>query len=234
MEQRSKGSELLFFTQSCLLLLLLCFGGSVEAYKNYTVGDSLGWYDNQMKPTVNYQKWATGKNFSLGDFLIFNTDSNHSVVQSYNFTTYKRCDYDNALENDTTEWSAADPSSTTPQPGTVAVPLLKVGMTYFFSGDYDGDQCRNGQHFKINVTYGQGLPASLKDPPDEAPGPANAVAGDDENAPDTVVPSNFNNPHEESSDDKVESGSVSLSVFLKHFGWQLNGFLILVGLICSF
>lgn len=59
-----------FFTFFCFLLLrLLCFSGSAEAYKNYTVGDSLGWYDSQEKPAVDYQKWADAKNFSLGDFL---------------------------------------------------------------------------------------------------------------------------------------------------------------------
>jgi hypothetical protein len=29
----------------------------------------LGWYDATVKSNVNYQKWADGKNFSLGDFL---------------------------------------------------------------------------------------------------------------------------------------------------------------------
>ena len=58
---------LLFFILSCLFLL--SFSGSVEAYKNYTVGDSLGWFDNLEKPNVNYQKWVAAKNFSLGDFL---------------------------------------------------------------------------------------------------------------------------------------------------------------------
>jgi hypothetical protein len=58
---------LLFFILSCLFLL--SFSGSVEAYKNYTVGDSLGWFDKLEKPNVNYQKWVAAKNFSLGDFL---------------------------------------------------------------------------------------------------------------------------------------------------------------------
>ena len=157
---------------------------------------------------------------------VFNTDSNHSIVQTYNFTTYKRCDYDNAQENDTTEWSAADPSSTTPQPVTVPIPLVKQGMNYFFSGDYDGEQCKFGQHFKINVTYGQGLPPSLKTSSDDSPAPTNPDSGDDESASDTVVPSNFNNPHD-SSDDKVDSGAVSLA--LKLFGGGLNGVLLLLG-----
>uniref|UniRef100_A0A5B7BTA1 Putative plastocyanin-like domain protein n=1 Tax=Davidia involucrata TaxID=16924 RepID=A0A5B7BTA1_DAVIN len=232
MEQGSNSLSFLFFILSCLLLLL-SFAGTVEAYKNYTVGDSLGWYDNLRKPNANYRKWVAGKNFSLGDFLIFNTDNNHSVVQTYNFNTYKHCDYNNAQENDTIEWSAAEPSSTTPHAVSVAIPLLKVGKTYFLSGDYDGEQCQHGQHFKINVTYGQGLPESLKNLSDESPAPASPNSGNDESAPDTVIPSNFNNT-QESSDVREESGSVSLSVFLKIFNRQLNGILILLGLICSF
>ncbi|KAL6340717.1 hypothetical protein AAG906_014407 [Vitis piasezkii] len=149
MEQRMlrSGSAFLLLL---LLLVFVSFSGYVEAYKNYTVGDSLGWYDNLHEPSVNYQKWVAGKNFSLGDFLIFNTDNNHSVVQTYNFTTYKHCDYENALENDTYQWSATIPPPPTPW------------------RDYDGWQCKHGQHFKLNVSHGQGLPPSLKDPADEA------------------------------------------------------------------
>ncbi|KAG5517313.1 hypothetical protein RHGRI_037911 [Rhododendron griersonianum] len=214
----------------CISLLLLCFSvPAAEGYKNYTVGESLGWYDTLQKPTVNYQKWVADKDFSLGDFLIFNTDSNHSIVQTYNFTTYKRCDYNDAQDDDTIEWSAVDPSSTSPQPVRVAVPLVKQGMNYFFSGDYDGEQCKFGQHFKINVTYGQGLPPSLKSPSEGAPAPANPDSGNDESAPDTTVPSNFNNPKESSDDDKVESGSVSLSVFPKLFRREMKGLLLLLG-----
>ncbi|KAJ8615241.1 hypothetical protein MRB53_034613 [Persea americana] len=62
--------------QICRILLFLfffsvflfCFS-KAAAYKNDTVGDSLGWYDKLQEPTINYQEWAAGKNFSLGDFL---------------------------------------------------------------------------------------------------------------------------------------------------------------------
>jgi hypothetical protein len=72
MEQRRKSSTssswfLLFSFLSCLFLSN--FLGSVGAYKNYTVGDSLGWFDKLEKPTVDYQKWVAKKEFSLGDFL---------------------------------------------------------------------------------------------------------------------------------------------------------------------
>ncbi|KAF6150208.1 hypothetical protein GIB67_023163 [Kingdonia uniflora] len=189
------------FLLLCSSLLLSLPGSVVEAYKNYTVGDSLGWYDNTQKPSVNYQKWVGTKNFSLGDFLFFNTDNNHSIIQTYNFTTYKECDFEDAELDDTIEWSTGDPSFTNLVPVTRAVPLTKEGITYFFSGDFDGEQCQHGQHFKINVTHGQGLPESLKSPSTvESPAP---TSPDDDSIPnpDTPVSSNFNNP-KESGDDK--------------------------------
>ncbi|XVF04902.1 hypothetical protein REPUB_Repub05bG0125100 [Reevesia pubescens] len=229
--QRSFSTSVLqFFTISCLLLLSL--SGSVTVYKNDTVGDSLGWFDTLEKPNVNYQKWADTKNFSLGDFLIFNTDNNHSIIQTYNFTVYKLCDYVDALQNDTIEWSAADPSAAAPHPVSVAIPLVKEGMNYFFSSDYDGEQCKNGQHFKINVTHGQGLPKSLEDPSDDAPAPNSPDFESGDSAPDTIVPSNFNHPIEEESDKNEDSGSASLLFYF--LDRKLNWFLILLGIVCIF
>ncbi|XP_050237070.1 early nodulin-like protein 17 [Mercurialis annua] len=213
---------------------LLLFSFSLaSAYKNYTVGDSLGWYDITENPNINYQKWADPKNFSLGDFLIFNTNNNHSVVQTYNVTTYKLCDYDNALDNDTVQWSTTDPSNTDTFGVTVPVPLLKEGLTFFFSGDYDGDQCKNGMHFKINVTHGKGLPESLKDPADQAPAPNSPDISGDDTVPDTIVPANFDHPKQVSDeDDMQDSGSILL--YSNFLGRKLNGILILVWVICLF
>ncbi|KAG6679081.1 hypothetical protein I3842_14G113100 [Carya illinoinensis] len=231
MEQRICNSPGLLPSILSCCFLLISFPASVQAYKNYTVGDSLGWYDTLEKPSVNYQKWAAGKNFSLGDFLIFNTDNNHSVIQTYNVTTYKLCDYEDAQEDDTTQWSDANPSTASPHPVSVPVPLLKEGMTYFFSSDYDGEQCNNGQRLMINVTHGKGLPKSLENPAEESPGPISQNSGDDESAPDTIVPSNFNNPNEENADSEP-SGSVSLSMHWKLKDRTLNGILALLGLVC--
>ncbi|XP_022152980.1 blue copper protein [Momordica charantia] len=234
MEQRNYRADPL--QPAFLLLLFLSLSGRsvVHAYKNYTVGDSLGWFDKLEKPAVDYQKWIAGKNFGLGDFLIFNTDNNHSVVQTYNFTMYKLCDNDDASANDTTEWSAADPSATAPYAVTVPVPLIKEGINYFFSGNYDGEQCQNGQHFQINVTHGQGLPKSMRDSSDEAPGPAVAPdTGDEtESAPDTIIPSSFDHPRNDvaDTDDKEASGSVSL---LLHFKFN-DLFFLLVGIASIF
>ncbi|GAB2277081.1 hypothetical protein Dimus_011790 [Dionaea muscipula] len=217
----------------CILLLVLCFIGSVDAYENYTVGDSLGWYDKLENPNVDYQQWVAHKSFSLGDFLIFNTDNNHSIIRTYNFSTYKACDYSG---DDITEWSATDPSATTVIPVTIAIPLVKEGMTYFFSGDYDGEQCKHGQRFKVNVTHGQGLPPSLRETDSSSsPAPANPDADNPESAPDTTVSSNFDHPKNstdssEGDDDggdgdaKKQSGCSSVS------GGIISAILVLFGL----
>ncbi|XP_058107419.1 early nodulin-like protein 18 [Magnolia sinica] len=226
MEHRTCTGVVFLSLCSCLVILC-CFSGGAAAYQNYTVGDSLGWFDNLKEPKINYKKWVSGKNFSLGDFLIFNTDKNHSVIQTYNVTTYRRCDYDNSEEDDTIDWSAGEPTFSA-QPVTVEVPLLKEGMVYFFSSNYDGEQCKHGQHFKINVTHGQGLPNSLKSPSTESQGPTGQAA-DDDSVPDTVIPSNFNNPVDGGGGVKGTSGSVSLSRFLRSRGGILNAIGVMLG-----
>ncbi|XP_077218477.1 early nodulin-like protein 18 [Tasmannia lanceolata] len=217
--EQSSYRNLLFSFQFCLLFL--SFSRSL-AYTNYTVGDSLGWFDSLLKPTINYHKWASGKNFSLGDFLIFNTDKNHSVIQTYNHTTYKLCDYNDAEEDDTLQWSESDPTISA-DAVSVSVPLLKEGSTYFFSGDYDGEQCKFGQHFAINVTHGEGLPGSLQSQSMDSPAPASP--DDDNSVPDTQIPTNFSSPVEGDSVQQT-SRSVSLAMFGK---WK--EFVVFLGLV---
>ncbi|KAG9154111.1 hypothetical protein Leryth_000596 [Lithospermum erythrorhizon] len=150
----SISSLIIFF-----ILFVVTSSTKVGAYKNYTVGDTLGWYDNTEKSNIDYQKWTAGKTFSLGDFL----SDHYSIAKSY------------------------------------------------------------------------GLPKSLKDPSDEAPGPVTPQAGDEESAPDTIVPASFDHPANVTDDSDIEqSGSVPLSVFAGLFGVQLHGILILMGLYCIF
>nr|XP_043631694.1 cucumber peeling cupredoxin [Erigeron canadensis] len=206
-----------------------------SAYKNYTVGDDLGWFDKLEKSTVNYQKWASSKTFSLGDFLIFNTDNNHTVVQTYNSTIYNLCDDSDSLDNDTFHYASPDPSAAIVHPVSVAVPLLKVGPTYFFSSDYDGEQCENGQKFSINVTQGQGLPPDLRPPSPEAPGPVSQQSGDD-TVPDTLVPANFDHPKDlgdADSDDDDDDGKKKKSngVIIQNSRWGFLKISILFGVL---
>lgn len=201
--------------RSCLLLAVVAIlsAASVpraEAYKNYTVGDDKGWYDGLTLPGVDYQDWADAYNFSLGDFLIFNTDKNHSVVQTRNQTLYKSCDYNDSGPDDTVEWSAVAPEFSK-DAVTVAVPLLKEGPTYFFSGNYDGEQCENGQRFAITVAHGQGLPPDLRPADAEAPVPAAGPGAAADTAPvlDFSHPKNVSTTDTTAASDDEPSSSTS-------------------------
>ncbi|XP_064954782.1 early nodulin-like protein 18 isoform X2 [Musa acuminata AAA Group] len=169
--------------------------------------------------------------------VIFNTDKGHTVVQTYNVTTYKRCNYNDAETDDTIEWSAGAPKFSK-EKVSIAVPLLKEGMTYFFSGNNDGRQCRHGQHFKINVTHGQGLPESLEHqaeaPAQVAPEKGGVVPG--EAVPS--VPSSFSNPVQAGSVEASSAAGESLARMLRnqqqrdwrfHLGLSLVGVLLVHG-----
>lgn len=146
-----------------VLLVCVCQSGSAE-YQNFTVGDNEGWTSN---PSVTYSKWASDKNFTLGDYLIFNfAKPAYDVIHTYNETVYKNCDYMNS-DGDFEVWG---------EPGTtvfVAIPLVLTGPNYFFCGVNDTKLCQEGMKFSINVTVGDGLPASLAIPP---PSPVNETS----------------------------------------------------------
>ncbi|XP_076954504.1 early nodulin-like protein 18 [Bidens hawaiensis] len=146
------------------LIPLFILTTGATAYTNYTVGDKSGWFFDPGTTTASadYARWAANKNFSLGDYLIFNTNSNQTVILTYNETTYRSCSIDNSSDSDTFVYSQGNVIK---QPLTVAVPLTIEGPNYFFSGANDGIQCENGLAFGINVTHGVGLPPSLNQPP---------------------------------------------------------------------
>ncbi|GKC07490.1 blue copper protein, partial [Tanacetum coccineum] len=161
---------------------------------------------------------------------VFNTDNNHTVVQTYNYTIYTLCDDSGALDNDTINYASPDPSAATVHPVSAAVPLLKVGPTYFFSSFYDGEQCENGQKFSINVTQGQGLPPSLRPPTPESPGPVSQESGDD-TVPDTIVPANFDHPKDLSGDDDDDESDDGKKKKSNGMVIQSSRILLLVGLL---
>ncbi|KAK9144420.1 hypothetical protein Sjap_004323 [Stephania japonica] len=148
-----------------LVLIIAAAATTASAYTNHTVGDAAGWlYNNSTSsPAADYSKWAASQSFSLGDFLIFNTTTDQTVVQTYNGTTYKACSADDAEDTDTFLYVGGDPADA--RPTDLAVPLTKEGTNYFFSDADSGERCRQGMAFKITVGKGQGLPPSLNRPP---------------------------------------------------------------------
>ncbi|KAL1322091.1 hypothetical protein HN51_067019 [Arachis hypogaea] len=159
---------------------------SSSGYHNHTVGGASGWLFNSTTSTAatNYSSWASTQTFNLGDFLIFKTNTNQTVVQTYNETSYLSCNADD-FDNGTFVYDSG--SSNFSQALTISVPLTVVGRNYFFSDAADGLQCRRGLAFEINVNRGQGLPPSLNQPPPppyiEPPGPDAA----EQSPPSTVT-----------------------------------------------
>ncbi|KAK7256664.1 hypothetical protein RIF29_30118 [Crotalaria pallida] len=148
-----------------LLLLTITATSAATGYHNHTVGGAAGWFFNSTtnKPATNYSSWAASQTFNLGDYLIFNTNSNQTVIQTYNRTTYQSCTAD---DSDSGTFIYGRGGADFGKALTVPVPLTIVGFNYFFSdaGD-DGVQCTCGMAFEINVNRGQGLPPSLNQPP---------------------------------------------------------------------
>lgn len=125
-------------------------------------------------------------------YLVFNTNSNQTVILTYNETTFNSCTTDDASDNDTFQYNGG--STEFGQSMTIAVPLTITGPNYFFSDANDGIQCQRGMAFQISVNHGQGLPPSLNQPPPPPyvapPGPGTA-----QSPPITIVggsPSLFN------------------------------------------
>jgi len=137
-------------------------------YRNHTVGGTDGWFFNAKTNATsgNYSDWAAGETFYLGDYLIFKTNDNSSVVQTTNATTYDLCDASEDLEQTTSIYGGGGGGGGgLEQNNTIAVALTFEGTNYFFSEADGGAQCQQGMRFEIKVEHGQGLPPSLEHPP---------------------------------------------------------------------
>ncbi|XP_038976209.1 uncharacterized protein LOC120107114 [Phoenix dactylifera] len=174
---------------------------------------------------VGLQTILNSNEKALSCRVVFNTDKNHSVVQTYNATTYKHCNYNDAEDDDTMEWSAGEPEFSK-EAATVAVPLLKEGLTYFFSGNYDGEQCQQGQHFKSTSAMDRDCLLASRA---RRAAPAPNSPDDESLVPDTVVPSNFNNPADTSPVNATSGAGEALPRLVGKEGGKLLLGLGLVG-----
>ncbi|KFK39096.1 hypothetical protein AALP_AA3G200500 [Arabis alpina] len=96
----------------------------------HIVGDSNGW-----ELFTNYTNWTQGREFHVGDVLVFNYASDeHNVIQ-VNSTAYANCGRDNYTSIYTK--------------GNDTISISEVGELWFICGV--GDHCENGQKLNINV-----------------------------------------------------------------------------------
>jgi hypothetical protein len=180
-----------FFTPFLLAIITtaVLIGGAasetpVSAYANHTVGGPAGWLFDPAtnRSAADYTAWATNQTFSLGDFLIFNTNTNQTVIETYNQTTFRSCSVDESESDDTFVYNGG--SNQFGQTALIAVQLTYEGPGYYFSGASDGIQCLNGMGFGISVQHGLGLPDSLRQPP---PPPYAEPPSSDDDGPGTTI-----------------------------------------------
>ncbi|ESQ48156.1 hypothetical protein EUTSA_v10021757mg [Eutrema salsugineum] len=96
----------------------------------HIVGDSSGW-----ELLTNYTNWTQGREFHVGDVLVFNYNSDQHNVMQVNSTAYKDCGRDNYISLFTK--------------GNDSVIISEAGEHWFICGV--DDHCENGQKLSINV-----------------------------------------------------------------------------------
>ncbi|KAE8699460.1 integral membrane family protein [Hibiscus syriacus] len=107
--------------------------GSVEASKQFTVGDHIGWQQPSDNNTDVYGQWATSKRFHVGDSVSF--EYRNDSVLLVDKWDYYHCNSNNPI------YSFND--------GNTVINLDRAGFFYFISGILD--HCKNGERLMIQV-----------------------------------------------------------------------------------
>ncbi|KAJ0085335.1 hypothetical protein Patl1_08581 [Pistacia atlantica] len=114
----------------CVVLVICMVVPSLATV--YTVGDSSGWTMG-----ADYSTWTSGKTFKVGDSLVFNYGSGHTVDE-VSASDYNTCTTGNALTTDSS--------------GATTIALKTAGTHYFICGVIG--HCGNGMKIAVTVTAG--------------------------------------------------------------------------------
>ncbi|XWS14958.1 hypothetical protein CRYUN_Cryun35bG0053000 [Craigia yunnanensis] len=125
---------------ACLLLVLCMVVPSLATV--YTVGDTSGWTTG-----VDYSAWTNGKTFKVGDSLIFNYPTSHTVDE-VSSSDYSTCTVSNAIATDNS--------------GATTVALKTTGTHYFICGVMG--HCGNGMKLAVKVESGSSTSPSTTTP----------------------------------------------------------------------
>uniref|UniRef100_A0A0E0EME6 Phytocyanin domain-containing protein n=1 Tax=Oryza meridionalis TaxID=40149 RepID=A0A0E0EME6_9ORYZ len=151
-------------SSSVLIKLLVVVGCAAAASAaTLTVGGNSGWTLGQ-----NYDTWASGQTFAVGDKLVFNFVGAHTV------TEVNKNDYDNCAV------ASNSISSTSTSPATLD--LTTAGMHYYICAV--SGHCAGGMKLAISVGSGSGsgtppstTPGSSGTPPTTPSSPSKPTGG---------------------------------------------------------
>ncbi|GMJ13670.1 hypothetical protein like AT5G07475 [Hibiscus trionum] len=147
-------------------LSFFCFSLTIHA-ATYVVGDTSGW-----DISTDIDSWAAAKTFNVGDVLLFQYSSSHSVNEVTK-ESFETCNTTNSL--------------TTFSNGNTTVTLSSAGARYFVCGNRL--HCLGGMKLQVNVEGDRasstvGAPEAQPQPRDTTPNPSSK-----NNDPTTVIPS---------------------------------------------
>lgn len=126
------------FRNFSLVVLLCMVTMPISSATVYTIGDTSGW-----SLGVDYTTWASDKTFVVGDSLVFNYGSSHTVDE-VSATDYSSCSVGNAINSDSS--------------GATTIPLKTAGTHYFVCGV--PSHCGNGMKLAVTVKAGDGSSAT--------------------------------------------------------------------------
>lgn len=115
------------------------------------VGGNSGWNQG-----VNYDTWAAGQTFRVGDTLVFNYGGSHSVDE-VNEESYKACSSTSVIKSHTG--------------GTTPIPLSTAGPRYFICPT--PGHCASGMKLQVNVLVANSTPNPTPTPTPTPPATAN-------------------------------------------------------------
>ncbi|GLJ42163.1 hypothetical protein SUGI_0873100 [Cryptomeria japonica] len=148
---------------SLSLMIMVC--DPVDAANVFTVGDDKGWTIG-----FDYQAWVQGKQFHVGDRLVFNYPKGVHNVLAVNGSSFGNC------VNETISGKF--------ESGHDDLQIKKSGNIWVISGV--GQDCENGMKFKMTVIEDESPTAS----PAPAPAPESSDwTGDSEQHWPTPAPS---------------------------------------------
>ncbi|XP_059625294.1 stellacyanin [Cornus florida] len=148
------------------VLVILGFALTCTAQTMYTVGDNSGW-----DISTDLDTWATGKKFVVGDVLLFQYSSSHSVNEVTK-PNYEGCNTTNVLQSSSN--------------GNTTFPLSKPGDQYFVCGDKL--HCLSGMKLHVHVQQAQGAASPAAAPQAES-GASLPQPSSKNNNPSAVIPS---------------------------------------------
>ncbi|MED6155394.1 hypothetical protein PIB30_004826 [Stylosanthes scabra] len=137
------------FSKALVLALFLAINMALPTIATvYTVGDTSGWAIGG-----DYSTWASGKNFVVGDSLVFNYGSGHTVDEVKE-GDYKSCSTGNSISTDSS--------------GATTIHLKTSGTHYFICGV--PGHCSGGMKLAVTVKDGKSSSSSTTTTPSSSSG----------------------------------------------------------------